>query len=111
MKQLDKVWSRHNRGIFTLFSTILSWFRFDGLYAFLNWVFFPVMRKLVWPFCRFTGLTAIYNVTLGPVLSGIYGLLAKVFTFSIGIFGQIAGLFSYVYLRIASGFAVVADDL
>ena len=74
MEQLDKIWAKHNRGWFGMIKAMFSHCRFDGFYAFLNYVYNPVMNWTVKPFCRFTGLSYIYNATLGKLVSGLCSL-------------------------------------
>ena len=72
IEQLNAVWERHNRTYFFFFHYLWSLCRFDGVWAFKNWVFLPTIDWVFRPFCRFTGLTALYDFLIRPFVRWIY---------------------------------------
>jgi hypothetical protein len=54
--QLDQLWERHSRSYFYFFSYLWGLCRFDGVWAFKNWVLQPTIDWVFAPFCRITGL-------------------------------------------------------
>lgn len=72
MEQLNSVWERHNRTYFFFFNYLWSLCRFDGVWAFKNWVLLPTIDWIFKPFCRFTGLTALYDFLIRPCFRWTY---------------------------------------
>jgi hypothetical protein len=72
MEQLNAVWEKQGRSYFYCLHYLWSLCRFDGVWAFKNWVLLPTIEWVFKPFCRFTGLTAVYNWLVSPTFRWFY---------------------------------------
>ena len=72
MEQLNAVWEKQGRSYFYFLHYLWSLCRFDGVWAFKNWVLMPTIEWIFKPFCRFTGLTAAFEWVVLPITNGVY---------------------------------------
>ena len=111
MAQLNVLWEKHHRSYFFFLQYLWGLCRFDGVWAFKNWVLLPTIDWVFKPFCRFTGLTAIYDFLLRPTIRWFYYSVLWVGSSPMHIINGCASLVRQIGLSGSANLETAASEL